>query len=122
LIHCENVRSRGVAAIGDAKGQRQQGVVERFSVWIMQKKTQRPVQFELTEQTRDVETWVARIGLDPAAYGTHSLRRTKATLIYREPEISGQFNFCSGIRNQLSLTESDWTTGSDGKEPAAPIR
>ncbi len=23
------------------------------------------------------------IGLDPAAYGTHSLRRTKATLIYR---------------------------------------
>jgi integrase len=27
--------------------------------------------------------WVASIGLDPAAYGTHSLRRTKATLIYR---------------------------------------
>ena len=23
------------------------------------------------------------IGLDPAIYGTHSLRRTKATLIYR---------------------------------------
>jgi integrase len=26
---------------------------------------------------------VAAIGLDPHAYGTHSLRRTKATLIYR---------------------------------------
>jgi integrase len=26
---------------------------------------------------------VVSIGLDPAAYGTHSLRRTKATLIYR---------------------------------------
>jgi site-specific recombinase XerC len=26
---------------------------------------------------------VSSIGLDPAAYGTHSLRRTKATLIYR---------------------------------------
>jgi integrase len=86
---------------------------------VMQKKTQRPVQFEITEQTRDavaawikeahlkpdqflfasrvsksphvstrqysriVESWVASIGLDPAAYGTHSLRRTKATLIYR---------------------------------------
>ena len=24
-----------------------------------------------------------RIGLDPAAYGTHSLRRTKASLIYK---------------------------------------
>ena len=86
---------------------------------VMQKKTQRPVQFEITEQTRDaVAAWiamallrpeqflfpsrvsesphlstrqysrivgacVASIGLDPAAYGTHSLRRTKATLIYR---------------------------------------
>jgi integrase len=86
---------------------------------VMQKKTQRPVQFEITEQTRDavaawiaaaqlkpeqflfpsrvsasphlstrqysriVRLWAASIGLDPAAYGTHSLRRTKATLIYR---------------------------------------
>jgi integrase len=30
-----------------------------------------------------VSKWVTSIGLDPAAYGTHSLRRTKATLIYR---------------------------------------
>ena len=86
---------------------------------VMQKKIQRPVQFELTEQTRDaVDAWIARahlkpehflfpsrvaasphlstrqysrvvgswvesIGLDPAAYGTHSMRRTKPTLIYR---------------------------------------
>ena len=86
---------------------------------VIQKTTQRPVQFEITEQTRDavgawiatahlkpeqfvfpsrvtksphlstrqysriVGSWVASIGLDPAAYGTHSLRRTKPTLIYR---------------------------------------
>jgi len=85
----------------------------------MQQKTQQPVQFEITEQTREaisnwvnyahlsgndhlfrsrlkkslhlstrqyariVKSWVSQIGLDPAAYGTHSLRRTKATLIYR---------------------------------------
>lgn len=30
-----------------------------------------------------LKDWVAAIGLDPAAYGTHSIRRTKATLIYR---------------------------------------
>ena len=30
-----------------------------------------------------VESWVANIGLDSTAYGTHSLRRTKASLIYR---------------------------------------
>ena len=86
---------------------------------VMQKKTQRPVQFEITEQTRDavaawiaaahlkpeqflfpsrvsasphlstrqysriVGSWVNSIGLDAAAYGTHSMRRTKATMIYR---------------------------------------
>ena len=32
---------------------------------------------------RVVDGWVASIGLDPAVYGTHSMRRTKATLIYR---------------------------------------
>ena len=86
---------------------------------IMQRKTNRPVQFEITDQTRAavgnqiaitrlgpqdylfpsrenhashlstrqyaklLKDWVADIGLDPSAYGTHSLRRTKATLIYR---------------------------------------
>jgi site-specific recombinase XerD len=30
-----------------------------------------------------LKDWVADVGLDPRAYGTHSLRRTKATLIYR---------------------------------------
>jgi len=86
---------------------------------IMQQKTHRPVQFEITEQTRDslkawieeaklkaeqclfpsrlhkslhlstrqygriVERWVKSIGLDPTAYGTHTMRRTKATLIYK---------------------------------------
>ena len=86
---------------------------------IVQQKTGRPVQFELTEQTRTsieawisavalrandylfpsrvsgcphlstrqyarvVKSWVESIGLDPLEYGTHSMRRTKATLIYR---------------------------------------
>jgi integrase len=27
--------------------------------------------------------WISSLGLDPARYGTHSLRRTKPTLIYR---------------------------------------
>ena len=86
---------------------------------VMQQKTGRPVQFELTAQTREavaawiakahlvsddflfpsriresdhlgtrqyarvVRGWVDEIGLDPTAYGTHTMRRTKATLIYR---------------------------------------
>jgi len=86
---------------------------------VVQRKTGRPVQFELTEQTRSsvhawlqsvgprsreylfpsrvnrsghlstrqyarlVDCWTSLIGLDPCAYGTHSLRRTKASLIYK---------------------------------------
>ena len=35
------------------------------------------------QYSRLVSGWIARIGLDPQLFGTHSLRRTKATLIYR---------------------------------------
>ena len=35
------------------------------------------------QYARLVELWVSQIGLNPADYGTHSLRRTKASLIYR---------------------------------------
>ena len=35
------------------------------------------------QYARILEGWVEELGLDPAEYGTHSMRRTKATLIYR---------------------------------------
>ena len=35
------------------------------------------------QYARLVGEWIASIGLDPLKFGTHSLRRTKATLIYR---------------------------------------
>jgi len=113
----------------------------RERVTVIQSKTQRPVQFEVSENTRDsignwvcrpemhgstylflsrfhdrphistrqyarlvrvlsrfhdrphistrqyarlVRDWVSAIGLDANGYGTHSLRRTKAALIYRK--------------------------------------
>ena len=34
------------------------------------------------QYARIVHHWVEEIGLDPTAYGTHSMRRTKPTLIY----------------------------------------
>ena len=43
-----------------------------------------PGQCMTTRQyARLVSGWVGSIGLDPRLFGTHSLRRTKATLIYR---------------------------------------
>ncbi|HCU53982.1 MAG TPA: integrase, partial [Gammaproteobacteria bacterium] len=36
------------------------------------------------QYARLLREWVASIGLDPMVYGTHSLRRIKPTLIYRQ--------------------------------------
>jgi integrase len=35
------------------------------------------------QYSRIVNRWVSGVGLDQSSYGTHSMRRTKATLIYR---------------------------------------
>jgi site-specific recombinase XerD len=35
------------------------------------------------QYARIVASWIGDIGLDPAFYGTHSMQRTKASLIYR---------------------------------------
>ena len=86
---------------------------------VLQQKTKRPVQFEISPAAREaveawikmaelksedflfpsrihksahlgtrqyariLDSWVEKIGLDTAGYGTHSMRRTKASLIYR---------------------------------------
>jgi integrase len=57
------------------------------------------------QYSRMVDSWVSWIGLDPTAYGTHSLRRTKATLIYRRTKnlravqlLLGQTNLDSTVR------------------------
>jgi integrase len=53
-----------------------------------------------------VQEWVASVGLDPAIFGTHSLRRTKAVLIYRRTGnlravqcLLGHSNIASTVRH-----------------------
>ena len=91
---------------------------------VMQQKTGRPVQFEITQLTREavqawityadlktsdflftsrvsdsphlstrqyariVHRWVEEAGLESGSYGTHTMRRTKASLIRRPPVFS----------------------------------
>lgn len=92
----------------------------RRRAMVIQQKTGRPVQFEITDQARRsladwlklrrgdadgwlfpsrlvvgahlstrqnirlLKEWIALIGLEPAEYGTHSLRRTKVSMLYRK--------------------------------------
>ena len=96
------------------------GIAIRDRATIVQRKTGRPVQFEILEPARStllawlerrggglqefvfpsridhtshlstrqygrlVDEWVLAIGLKPQEYGTHSLRRTKASMIYKQ--------------------------------------
>jgi len=57
------------------------------------------------QYARVLKSWLAEIGLDPRAYGTHSLRRTKASLIYRRTKnlravqlLLGHTNIASTVR------------------------
>ena len=103
---------------------------------VIQQKTGRPVQFEITEQARRsladwlrvrrgeidgwlfpsrmvegahlstrqyirlLKGWVALIGLEPAAYGTHSLRRTKVAMLYRK---TGNLRACQLLLGHTKL-------------------
>lgn len=40
-------------------------------------------QISTRQYARIARQWFVSVGLDPSLYGTHSMRRTKATLIYR---------------------------------------
>ena len=108
----------------------------RSRVMILQRKTGRPVQFEVTEQTRRsvaswierkglgpgdwlfpsrkkqgahlstrqyarfVDRWITLIGLDPSAYGTHSMRRTKVSLLYKK---TGNLRACQLLLGHTKL-------------------
>lgn len=44
----------------------------------------KPDHISTRQYARTVKGWVASIGLEPSAYGTHSLRRTKVAQIYKK--------------------------------------
>ncbi len=57
---------------------------DRSSAYLFPSRMRRPHHMSTRQYARLVKSWVAAIGLDPQIYGTHSLRRSKATLIYRQ--------------------------------------
>jgi integrase len=108
----------------------------RSRALVLQQKTGRPVQYEITEQPRRslvewlkvrrgeadswlfpsrmnrsahlstrqyirlLKEWVVLIGLEPAAFGTHSLRRTKVAMLYRK---TGNLRACQLLLGHTKL-------------------
>lgn len=52
--------------------------------WLFPSRKDRNRHLSTRQYARLVDGWVQSIGLRRSAYGTHSMRRTKATLIYRK--------------------------------------
>ncbi len=52
--------------------------------WLFPSRKNREQHLSTRQYARIVEIWVTSIGLPKSSYATHSLRRTKATLIYRK--------------------------------------
>ena len=111
------------------------GAIRRRAI-VLQQKTGRPVQFEITDQARQsiarwlerrpsyggdwvfpsrlwpgqhlstrqysrlVKWWVDLIGLEPSGYGTHSLRRTKVSLLYKK---TGNLRACQLLLGHTKL-------------------
>ncbi len=54
-----------------------------FSDYLFPSRVNKMSHISTRQYSRIIDSWVSQIGLAPAAYGTHSMRRTKASLIYR---------------------------------------
>ena len=112
------------------------GAALRRRAIVIQQKTGRPVQFEITDQARQsisrwleqrrsgsedwlfpsrmnqdrhlssrqyarlVKQWVMLIGLEPSTFATHSLRRTKVSLLYRK---TGNLRACQLLLGHTKL-------------------
>ena len=68
----------GDVQCGQSTGRRQ----ETWRISIPKSSQPRP-SISTRQYSRLVSNWITSIGLDANCFGTHSLRRTKATLIYR---------------------------------------
>ena len=133
---------RGIGPAGRPLNEYQRKRGDRVGLhWrIPAQKTGRPVQFEMTEQTREavlswirlrglcqgdylfpsrirasrhlstrqyariLQGWVSLIGLNPRDYGTHSLRRTKATRSTAARRTCGPFSCCSVMQTSKALS------------------
>ena len=143
---------RGCDLLALRLGDVQNGQEVRRRAKVIQKKTEKPVQFEISQPTREairdwrdkanlelrdllfpsrvtpakpisgrqysrlVDCWVSSIGLPASSYGTHSLRRTKASLIYKK---SGNLR---AIQLLLGHTKIDSTVRDLGVEVDDALR
>ncbi len=72
----------------------------RSGDWLFPSRSHAGDHITTRQYSRLVDDWVALAGLDPAGYGTHSLRRTKVALVYKR---TGNLRACQPLLGHSKL-------------------
>jgi integrase len=72
----------------------------RSNDWLFPSRSRLGDHLTTRQYGRLLDDWIALIGLDPARYGTHSLRRTKVALLYKR---TGNLRACQLLLGHTKL-------------------
>ena len=72
----------------------------RAGDWLFPSRSRKGDHMSTRQYSRLVDGWVAMVGLNPADYGTHSLRRTKVSLVYKR---TGNLRACQLLLGHTKL-------------------
>jgi len=72
----------------------------RSGDWLFPSRSHAGGHITTRQYSRLVDDWVTLAGLDPAGYGTHSLRRTKVALVYKR---TGNLRACQLLLGHSKL-------------------
>ena len=72
----------------------------RADDWLFPSRSRPGDHISTRQYARLVDSWVAMIDLEPRAYGTHSLRRTKVALVYKK---TGNLRACQLLLGHTKL-------------------
>jgi integrase len=73
---------------------------KRHDDWLFPSRSRRGAHISTRQYARLVDAWARMIDLEPAAYGTHSLRRTKVALVYKK---TGNLRACQLLLGHRKL-------------------
>ena len=73
---------------------------QRDDDWLFPSRSRAGRHIGTRQYARLVDQWIRLIDLEPAAYGTHSLRRTKVSLVYKK---TGNLRACQLLLGHRKL-------------------
>ena len=81
------------------------------------KNTGKPISY--IQHTRLIKKWVSEIGLKPDNFSTHSIRRSKVTLVYKKTKDP---HICRQLLGQDSVTNTARYLGIEKRDPLKEVK